>query len=82
MGVTQGRPPDPLLIAWHGRLLRVRHDDPRIGPYSPVRQRIRAAVEVATDVEGRRLALASVLGDRYRVRVGDDGGTVGLWRRN
>lgn len=73
--------PDPLVIDWRGRELRVRHDDPRIGPYSPVGQRIRAAVELATDVDGLRLVLASTLAERYRVRVADDGGVVGLWRR-
>jgi hypothetical protein len=59
----------------------VRHDDPRIGPYSPVGQRIRAAVELATDVEGLRIALASTVGERYWVRVAEDGGVVGLWRK-
>ena len=74
--------PDPLIIAWRGRQLRVRHDDPRIGYYSPVGQRIRAAVELATDVEGLRLALVTTVGERYRVRVADDGDVVGLWRRS
>jgi len=77
VGVT----PAPLVIDWHGRQLRVRQDDPRIGPYSPVGQRIRAAVDLATDVEGLRLVLASTVGERYRVQVGEDGGVVGLWRR-
>ncbi len=72
--------PDPLSISWRGRKLRVRHDDPRIKPYSQVGQRIRAAVELATDVEGLRLVLASTVGERYRVRVTDDGTMVGLWR--
>ena len=40
----------------------------------------RSAVGLASDVEGLRLVLPSALGDRYRVRVSDDGGTVGLWR--
>lgn len=73
--------PDPLVIAWRGRQLRVRHDDHRIGPYTQVGQCIRAAVELASDVEGLRLVLATALGDRYVVKVADDGGTVGLWRR-
>jgi len=73
--------PDPLVIAWRGRQLRVRHDDPRIGPYSPADQRIRAAVELATDVEGLQLVLASTVGEQYRVKVAEDGATVGLWRR-
>jgi hypothetical protein len=32
-------------------------------------------------VDGLRLGLGSTLGDRYRVRVTDDRGVVGLWRR-
>lgn len=54
--------PEPLLIPWRGRQLRVRHDDPRIGPYSPVGQRIRAAVELASEAAGLRLVLATTLG--------------------
>jgi hypothetical protein len=38
-------------------------------------------VELASDVEGLRLVLTSAIGDRYRVRVSDDGSVVGLWRR-
>ena len=40
-----------------------------------------AAIELASDVEGLRLVLASTLGDRYRARVSDDESTVGLWGR-
>jgi len=71
--------PDPLVISWQGRQLRVRHDDPRLRPYSPQASRLRSAVELASDIEGLRLVLVSVLGDRYRVRVEDD--VIGLWRR-
>jgi hypothetical protein len=67
------------VIAWQGRRLRVRHDDPRLRPYSPVAAVLRSAVELASDVEGLRLVLVSVLGDRYRVRV--EGDVIGLWRR-
>jgi hypothetical protein len=38
-------------------------------------------MELASDVEGLRLALLTTLGDRYRVRVADDGSVIGLWRR-
>ena len=55
--------------------------NPRITPYSPQASRIRSAVELASDVEGLRLVLGSVLGERYRVRVSDDGSVVGLWGR-
>jgi hypothetical protein len=73
--------PDPLIIPWQGQQLRVRHDDPRLGPYTHAGQVIRAAVELASDVEGLRLVLGSAVGDRYRVSVTDDGGVVGLRRR-
>jgi hypothetical protein len=72
---------DPLVIAWQGRQLRVRHDDARMTPYSPQAARIRSAVELASDVVGLRLVLVSALGERYRVRVSEDGSAVGLWRR-
>jgi hypothetical protein len=73
--------PEPLVIFWRVRQLRVRHDDPAIGTYTRAGARIRAAVELASDVDGLRLVLASTVSDRYRIRVADDGATVGLWRR-
>jgi len=74
---------DRVVAAWgeRGPGVRVRHDDLRLTPYSPGVSRLRSAVELASDVEGLRLVLESVLGDRYRVRVRDDGAVVGLWRR-
>jgi len=38
------------------------------------------AGELASDVEGLRLVLASTVGDRYRVNVSENGSMVGLWR--
>ena len=73
--------PDPLTVTGRGRSLRVRHDDPRMTLYSPRGATIRAAVELAGDVEGLRLVLDSAIGDRDRVRVAEDGSVVGLWRR-
>jgi len=73
--------PDPLYIGWQGRQVRVRHDDPRLAPYSPGVSRLRSAVELASDVDGLRHVLETTMGDRYRVRVRDDGTVVGLWRR-
>ena len=73
--------PEPLVIPWQGRQLRIRHDDPGIGPYSPRGAQLRAAIELASDVAGLRLVLTSTPGERYRVRVSDDGSVVGLWRR-
>ena len=73
--------PEPLIVPWQGRQLRVRHDDSHLGPYTPRGSVIRSAVGLASDVEGLRLVLASTMGDRYRVRVADDGSVVGLRRR-
>jgi hypothetical protein len=72
--------PDPLVIAWRGRQLRVRHDDPHLGLYTGSGQQLRAAGQLAADVDGLRLALDTAMGREYRVRVADDGATVGLWR--
>ena len=72
--------PDTLIVTWQGREARVRHDDPRLGPYTPRGAVIRSSMELASDVDGLRLVLASTLGDRYRVQVSDDGCTIGLWR--
>ena len=44
-------------------------------------KQLRAAVGLASDVDGLRLVLATALGVRYRVRVSEDGAIVGLWRR-
>jgi hypothetical protein len=71
----------PLVIAWQGRQLRVRHDDPHLGIYTGAGQQLRAAIGLASDVDGLRLVLMTTVGDRYRVRVADDGTVVGLWRR-
>ena len=73
--------PEPIFLSWQGRQVRVRHDDPRLRPYSPGVARLRATVELASDVEGLRLALASSMSDRYRIRVRDDGTVIGLWKR-
>jgi hypothetical protein len=72
--------PVPLVISWRGRQLRVRHDDPHLGPCSSLGATLRSAIELATDVEGLRLVLTTTVGDRYRIRVSDDGSVVGLWR--
>jgi hypothetical protein len=53
-----------------------------LGLYTPRGATLRAAIELASDVEGLRLVLASTVGDRYQVRVADDGSVIGLWRRD
>jgi hypothetical protein len=60
----------------------VRHDDPHLGPYSSSGATVRSAIELATDVEGLRRVLTTAVGDRYRVKVSEDGSVVGLWRRH
>ena len=74
--------PEPLVVSWQGREVRVRHDDPHLGPYTPRGAVIRSAMELASDVEGLRLYLVTALGDRYEVRVADDATVIGLWRRD
>jgi hypothetical protein len=49
--------------------------------YSGSGQQLRAAIQLASDVDGLRLILESAMGREYRVRVADDGSVVGLWRR-
>ena len=56
--------PEPLVVPWQGHEVRVRHDDAHLGPYTPRGAVIRAAVELASDVDGLRLVLASTVGDR------------------
>jgi hypothetical protein len=72
--------PDQLIVAWRDRQVRIRHDDPRLGPYTPSGAQPRSAMELAPDVDGLRLPLRTALGDRYRVKVAGDGSVVGLWR--
>ena len=63
------RSPEPLIVTWQGHQVRIRHDDPHLGPYTPRGAVIRSAMELASHVEGLRLVLAPALGDRHRVRV-------------
>ena len=74
--------PEPLIVSWQGRDLRVRHDDPQLGTYTPRGAVLRSAVGLASDVEGLRLYLMTALGDHYQVRVADDGSVIGLWRKD
>ena len=71
--------PELLIVTWQGREVRARHDYPHLGPYTPRGAVIRAAMELASDVEALRLYLMTALGDRYQVRVADDGSVIGLW---
>jgi hypothetical protein len=73
--------PEPLVVPWRGRQLRVRHDDPYLGPCTPRGAVIRSAIELASVVEGLRLYLVTTVGDRYSIRVSEDGSVVGLRRR-
>jgi hypothetical protein len=74
--------PEPFLVSWgDGRTIRIRHDDHDRGPHEGNGQQVRAAVQLASDVEGLRLVLESAIGREYRVKVSDDGSVVALWRR-
>ena len=73
--------PDPLYVPFRGREVRVRHDDPRLKPYTPMAVVLRSAAGLASDVDGLRLVLASTVGERYRIEVPDDGSEVRLRRR-
>jgi hypothetical protein len=73
--------PEPLVIPWRGRPVRIRNQDPELTTCSQHGSRLRAAIQLASDVDGLRLVLATTLADRYRVRVADDGSIIGLWRR-
>ena len=59
----------------------MRPADPRLGPCPPRGAVVRFTVDLASDVDGLRLILALTLGEPCDIRVSDDGGTVGLWRR-
>jgi hypothetical protein len=67
--------PEPLVIPWRGRSVRVRHDDPYLGLYTDVGKRLSAAVQLASDVEGLRLVLASTVPGEGRGRR-SNGGTA------
>ena len=66
--------PEPLYVPWRGREVRIRHDDPTLRPYWPNADRLRAAILLATDVEGLRHVLATTLADE-----GSVGRALGGW---
>jgi hypothetical protein len=65
--------PDPLVIPWRGRSVRIRHDDPHLGLYTDIGKPLSAGVQLATDVSGLRLVLASTVADPYGAKVSDEG---------
>ena len=73
--------PEPVYVPFRGREVRVRHDDPRLKPYTPMATVLRSATSIASDVEGLRLVLASTVGERYQIEVPDDRSEVRLRRR-
>jgi hypothetical protein len=54
----------PLVVSWHGREIHVRHDDPRLGIYTPGGAVIRNVIYLASDVRGLELAVNACVGDR------------------
>jgi len=47
------RAPDLLIVSWQGRDLRVRHDDPHLGTYTPRGIVTRSAIEPASHAAGQ-----------------------------
>lgn len=71
--------PQPLFVRWRDHDVRVRHNDPLLGVYSPIVVWLRSAMAITTSVDTLRLVLPRATG--YEVRVDDDGLTVRLRRR-
>jgi hypothetical protein len=60
----------------------VRHDDPRLKPYSPKARVLLAAATLGTTPDGLQRVLEATLGEWYRVQVRSGSEvTVGLRRR-
>ncbi len=72
--------PDPLLVPWRGRLVRVHHDDPRLTPHSPRAAVVIAAAQLAGTADGLRRVLQATVGEWYAVAVRDEPLAVGLRR--
>jgi len=76
------RPPAPLVVQWQSGAVRVRHDDPKLRPYSPRASVLLAAMTLASTTDGLRRVLEATLGEHYTVRVREGQEViVGLWRR-
>jgi hypothetical protein len=73
---------EALVVSWRGQSVRVRHDDPRLGEYTPGGAVIRNAMHLASDVRGLQLALDACVGDCYSVKVAErpEGVAIGLRR--
>jgi hypothetical protein len=50
--------PEPLFVRSRGKDVRIRHDDPLLGPYSAVIQRLQSAMTITTEVATLRLVMA------------------------
>ncbi len=68
--------PPPLIIPWRGHQVRIRHDDPRLEPYTPRAAVISSAMVLASDEAGLRLAIEASVGQWYWVDVGAREGSV------
>jgi hypothetical protein len=44
--------PEPLIVSWQGRQVRVRHDDPLLGPYTPRGAVSGAGLDLHASVDG------------------------------
>jgi hypothetical protein len=73
--------PEPLYVRWRGRMVRVRHGDLTLRSYTPNADRLMSAMQLASDVAGLRLVLATTIADRCEVQLPGDGAEVRLRRR-
>jgi hypothetical protein len=71
--------PYRITLRSRGQDVRVRHDDPLLGPYSPIVAWLRSALAITSSVETLRLVLPRAVGSE--VPVLDDGSRVRLRRR-
>jgi hypothetical protein len=72
--------PQPLIVPWRGRQVRIRHDDPRLTPHSPRAAIIISAAQLAATADGLRRILQATVGEWYAVMVREEPLAVGLRR--
>ena len=58
---------EPLLVPWRGTEVRVRHDDPLLGPHTQRAAVIGSAIQLAGSVDGLRRVLEVFVGEWYTV---------------
>ena len=61
--------PEPMYVPFRAREVRVRHDDARLKPYTPMAAVLPSAASLASTVDGLRCALDNTVADRYAIDV-------------